>query len=138
MEFTKAAQKLLKHLSKPKSIYLEHNVKLSGDCPAGTACYDIQVDLPIPLHKEMSAFSARNSGESQKEIEACDEMISSNLKKIQEHRRRHAFFLSFSQSPTEFINAMISSQSKDLKLVVGEASHNSEKEQPSECYNQPW
>jgi SWI/SNF-related matrix-associated actin-dependent regulator of chromatin subfamily D len=65
-------------------------------------------------------------------------MISSNLKKIQEHRRRHAFFLSFSQSPAEFINAMISSQSKDLKLVVGEASHNSEKEQPSECYNQPW
>jgi SWI/SNF-related matrix-associated actin-dependent regulator of chromatin subfamily D len=138
MEFTKAAQKLLKHLSKPKPIYLEHNIKLSGDCPAGTACYDIQVDLPIPLHKEMSAFSARNSGESQKEIEACDEMISSNLKKIQEHRRRHAFFLSFSQSPAEFINAMISSQSKDLKLVVGEASHNSEKEQPSECYNQPW
>ncbi|CAJ2644419.1 unnamed protein product [Trifolium pratense] len=114
MKFTKAAQKLLEHLSQPKPIYLEHNIKVSGDCPAGTACYDVQVDVPTPLQKEMSAFLASNSSENHKEIDACDELISSNVKKIQEHRRRRAFFLSFSESPTEFINAMIASQSKDL------------------------
>ncbi|PNX75718.1 SWI/SNF complex component SNF12-like protein, partial [Trifolium pratense] len=138
MEFTKAAQKLLEHLSQPKPIYLEHNIKVSGDCPAGTACYDVQVDVPTPLQKEMSAFLASNSSENHKEIDACDELISSNLKKIQEHRRRRAFFLSFSESPAEFINAMIASQSKDLKLFAGDASHNSEKDKPSEFYNQPW
>ncbi|GAU34531.1 hypothetical protein TSUD_394050 [Trifolium subterraneum] len=138
MEFTMAAQKLLEHMSQPKPIYLEHNIKLSGDCPAGTACYDVQVDVPIPLLKDMSAFLSSNSSENHKEIDALDEMISSNLKKIQEHRRRRAFFLSFSQSPAEFINAMIASQSKDLKLFARDASHNSEKDQPSEFYNQPW
>lgn len=138
MGFTTAAQKLLEHLSQPKPIYLEHNIKLSGDCPSGTACYDVQVDMPIPLQKEMSAFLASNSIESNKEIETQDEMISANLKKIQEHRRRRAFFLSFSQSPAEFINATIASQSKDPKLVAGDAGRNFEKEQCPEFYNQPW
>ncbi|XP_058781961.1 SWI/SNF complex component SNF12 homolog [Vicia villosa] len=138
MGFSMAAQKLLDHLSPPKPIYLEHNIKLSGDCPAGTACYDVQVDVPILLQKEMSAFLASNSVESHKEIEASDEIISSNLKKIQEHRRRRAFFLSFSQSPSEFINAMIASKSKDPKHAAGDAGCNSNKEQHSEFYNQPW
>ncbi|CAI8597539.1 unnamed protein product [Vicia faba] len=138
MGFSMAAQKLLDHMSQPKPIYLEHNIKLSGDCPAGTACYDVQVDVPIPLQKEMSAFLASNSVESHKEIEASDEIISSNLKKIQEHRRRRAFFLSFSQSPSEFINTMIASKSKDPKLAAGDAGSNSNKEQHSEFYNQPW
>ncbi|CAL5202842.1 unnamed protein product [Lathyrus oleraceus] len=139
MGFPLAAQKLLDHLSQPKPIYLEHNIKLSGDCPAGTACYDVQVDVPIPLQKEMSGFLASNSVDSHKEIEASDEIISSNLKKIQEHRRRRAFFLSFSQSPSEFINTMIASRSKDPKPAAGDAGCNSNKEQQHpEFYNQPW
>ncbi|XP_004500645.1 SWI/SNF complex component SNF12 homolog [Cicer arietinum] len=138
MGFNMAAEKLLDHLSQPKPIYLEHNIKLSGNCPAGTACYDVHVDVPIPLQKEMSVFLASNSVESNKEIESYDEMICNSLKKIQEHRRRRAFFLSFSQSPAEFINAMVASQSKDLKLVGGDSSRNSEKEPCSEFYNRPW
>ncbi|CAK8566257.1 unnamed protein product [Lathyrus sativus] len=139
MGFPMAAQKLLDHLSQPKPIYLEHNIKLSGNCPAGTACYDVQVDVPIPLQKEMSGFLASNSDESRKEIGASDEIISSNLKKIQEHRRRRAFFLSFSQSPSEFINTMIvASRSKDPKHAAGDAGCNFNKEQHSEFYNQPW
>jgi SWI/SNF-related matrix-associated actin-dependent regulator of chromatin subfamily D len=65
-------------------------------------------------------------------------VISASIKKIHEHRRRRAFFLGFSQSPVEFINAMITSQSKDLKLVSGEPSRNVEKEKRADLYNQPW
>lgn len=135
MEFKVAAQKLFQHLSQPQPIYLEHNIKLSGCCPAGTACYDVQVDVPIPLQNEISSYLA--SIESHKEIEAYDEVICASLKKMQEHRRRRAFFLSFSQSPAEFINTLIASQSKDLKLVAGDANYNAKKES-SEFYNQPW
>ena len=73
-----------------------------------------------------------------KEIDAYDELISASIKKIHEHRRWRAFFLSFSQSPAEFINTLIASQSKDLKLVAGDAGRNAEKEQRSDFYNQPW
>jgi SWI/SNF-related matrix-associated actin-dependent regulator of chromatin subfamily D len=136
MKFSLASQKISQHLSQPQPIHLEHKIKLSGNSPAGTACYDVQVDVPLPLQKDMSAFLT--SMESHKEIDAFDEVICTSVKKIHEHLRKRAFLLGFSQSPAEFINALIASQGKDLKLVAGDASHNAEKEQRSEFYNQPW
>lgn len=136
MKFSVASQKISQHLSPPQPIHLEHKIKLSGNCPAGATCYDVQVDVPLPLEKDMSSFLA--STEKHKEIDVFDKLICDSIKKIHEHHRRRAFFLGFSQSPAEFINALIASQSKDLKLVAGDVSHNVENERRSEFYNQPW
>ena len=136
MKFTMVSQKISQHLSPPQPIHLEHKIKLSGNCPAGNACYDVLVDVPFPIQKELSVLLANT--EKNKEIDACDEAICSAIRKIHEHRRRRAFFLGFSQSPVEFINTLIESQGKDLKLMAGEASRNAEKERRSDFFNQPW
>lgn len=136
VKFGMVSQKISQHLSPPQPIHLEHRVKLSVNNPVGNTCYDVLVDVPFSLDKEMSAFLANL--EKHKEIDACDEAICSALKKIHEHRRRRAFFLGFSQSPVEFIDSLITSQSKDLKLVAGDATRNAEKERRSDFYNQPW
>lgn len=135
-KFTTVSQKISNHLSSPQPIHLEHKIKLSGNSPAGTACYDVLVDVPIPIQRELSVLLA--NVEKNKEIDACDEAIYSAIRKIHEHRKRRAFFLGFSQSPVEFINALIESQSKDLKLLSGEASRSAEKERRSDFFNQPW
>ncbi|XP_027358192.1 SWI/SNF complex component SNF12 homolog isoform X2 [Abrus precatorius] len=136
MKFTMVSQKISTHLFPPQPILLEHKIKLSGNSPAGTACYDVMVDVPFPIQRELSALLA--NVEKNKEIETCDEAICGIIRKIHEHRRRRAFFLGFSQSPVEFINALIESQSRDLKLVAGEPSRSAEKERRSDFFNQPW
>ncbi|KAJ6965499.1 SWI/SNF complex component SNF12 [Populus alba x Populus x berolinensis] len=136
MKFTMVSQRISQHLSPPQPIHLEHKIKLSGNSPAGTVCYDVVVDVPFPIQRELSALLA--NAEKNKEIDTCDEAICTAIRKIHEHRRRRAFFLGFSQSPVEFVNALIESQSKDLKLVAGEASRNAEKERRSDFFNQPW
>ncbi|XP_015893845.2 SWI/SNF complex component SNF12 homolog [Ziziphus jujuba] len=136
MKFTMVSQKISQHLFPPQPIHLEHKIKLSGNSPVGTACYDVLVDVPFPIQRELSVLLANS--EKNKEIDACDEAICSAIRKIHEHRRRRAFFLGFSQSPVEFINALIESQSKDLKLVSGEASRSAEKERRSDFFSQPW
>jgi len=136
MKFTMVSQKISSHLFPPQPILLEHKIKLSGNTPAGTACYDVMVDVPFPIQRELSALLA--NVEKNKEIETCDEAICGIIRKIHEHRRRRSFFLGFSQSPVEFINALIESQSRDLKLVSGEPSRNAEKERRSDFFNQPW
>ncbi|PKI46518.1 hypothetical protein CRG98_033075 [Punica granatum] len=136
MKFTMVSQKISQHLSFPQPIHLEHKIKLSGTSPAGTACYDVLVDVPFPIQRELSTLLA--NVEKNKEIDACDEAIYAAIRKIHEHRKRRAFFLGFSQSPAEFINALIESQNKDLKLVTGEGSRNAEKERRSDFFGQPW
>lgn len=129
-------KKISNHLAPPQPIHLEHRIKLSGNSPAGNACYDILVDVPFPIQKELNALLANT--EKTKEIEACEEAVCTAIRKIHDHRKRRAFFLGFSQSPVEFVNALVESQSTDLKLVAGEASHSAEKERRSDFYNQPW
>ncbi|KAL8538418.1 hypothetical protein ACS0TY_000428 [Phlomoides rotata] len=136
IKFTAVTQRITPHLFPPQPIHLEHRIKLSGNSPVGTACYDVVVDVPFPIQRELNVLLANT--EKTKEIDTCDEAICAAIRKIHEHRRRRAFFLGFSQSPIEFINALIDSQNKDLKLVAGEASRNAEKERHSEFYNQPW
>uniref|UniRef100_A0A5B7C137 DM2 domain-containing protein n=1 Tax=Davidia involucrata TaxID=16924 RepID=A0A5B7C137_DAVIN len=136
MKFAMVSQKISQHLTPPQPIHLEHKIKFSGNSPSGNTCHDVLVDVPFSLEKEMSAFLANL--EKHKEIDACDEAICAAIKKIHEHHRRRAFFLGFSQSPAEFINALIASQSRDLKLVAGDASRNAEKERHTDFYNQPW
>lgn len=136
MKFTMVSQRISHHLSPPQPILLEHKIKLSGNNPVGNVCYDVLVDVPFPIQRELSALLA--NAEKNKEIDQCDDSICGAIRKIHEHRRRRAFFLGFSQSPVEFINALIESQGRDLKLVSGEGSRNGEKERRSEFFNQPW
>lgn len=136
MKFTMVSQKISQHLFPPQPIHLEHKIKLSGNSPVGNACYDVLVDVPFPIQRELSVLLA--NAEKSKEIDSCDEAICAAIRKIHEHRRRRAFFLGFSQSPVEFINTLIESQSKDLKLVAGEGSRSAEKERRSDFFNQPW
>ncbi|KAE8720144.1 SWI/SNF complex component SNF12-like protein [Hibiscus syriacus] len=136
VKFIMVPQKISHHLSPPPPIHLEHKIKLSGNSPVGTACYDELVDVPFPIQRDLSALLS--NAEKSKEIGACDEAICGAIRKIHEHRRRRAFFLGFSQSPVEFINALFESQSLDVKMVAGEASRSAAKERQSDFFNQPW
>ncbi|CAN1129904.1 SWI/SNF complex component SNF12 homolog [Linum perenne] len=136
MKFAMVAQKISQHLTTPLPIHLEHTIKLSGNSPTGTSCYDVDVDVPFPVRNEISTFLEKTG--RQKEIDGYDKTISDSIKKIQEHCRRRAFFLGFSHSPAEFISTLIASQSKDLKLVAGDTDSTTQDEDQKEFYNQPW
>lgn len=58
MKFLLVLQKISPHLSLLWAIHLEHRIRLSGSNPAGNACYDVLVDVPLLLQREMSAFYA--------------------------------------------------------------------------------
>ncbi|CAM8930412.1 unnamed protein product [Rhodiola kirilowii] len=136
MSFTMVSQKITPHLSHPSPINVEHRVKLLGSSPVVHACYDVSVDLPFPIQKDLENIFDKT--EKADEIKACDTAITNSLLKINEHYKRRAFFLGFSQSPVEFIDSLIESQSQDLNLVAGESAHNAEKKNVSDFYNRPW
>ncbi|KAL1553968.1 SWI/SNF complex component SNF12 [Salvia divinorum] len=135
LKFSTVPQKITPHLTPPGPIHVEHRVKLSGDSPSGNTCYDVLVDVPLSLEGKETFLT---SLEQNKSIDSCDEAISSALKKIHEHCRRRAFFLGFSQSPAEFINTLITSQARDLKVACADAGRDVEKERRAEFYDQPW
>ncbi|GJX84611.1 SWI/SNF complex component SNF12 [Tanacetum coccineum] len=114
MKFTMVSPKISHHLfPPPQPIHLEHKIKLSGNSPAGNACYDVLVDVLFSIQRELNALLATT--EKAKDIEACDASICTSIRKINEQ-----------------------SQRKDLKLTAEETRCNVEKEHQAEFYIQPW
>ncbi|GAQ90942.1 SWIB/MDM2 domain superfamily protein [Klebsormidium nitens] len=136
LKFAGLAQKLTPHLAPAPPIVIEHRVKLGGQKRTADVCYDITVDAPVALQREMAAFLS--SLEKHRDIDAQDSAIAAAIRKINEHRRRRAFYLGFSHSPVDFINGVIASQTRDLKLANGETGRSLERERRSDFYTQAW
>lgn len=136
VKFTMVLQKISQHLFPSQVILLEHMIKLSGNSPVGSACYDVMVDIPFPIQRELNALVP--NVERTKENDVCDESICGIIRKIHEHHRRRAFLVGFSQSSLEFIKALVESQNKDLKVLLGESGQNAEKDRKSDFFKQPW
>eukprot|EP00899_Mesostigma_viride_P023073 jgi/Mesvir1/3950/Mv22710-RA.1 len=136
LKFSSLATRLKPHLSIPDPIVLHYSIQLSGPSPSADACYDIAVDAPVMLHRDLAGWLA--SAENTAEESLFEDRICSAIRKINEHKRRRAFFLGFAQSPVDFINGLIASQARDLRVVRDLAGRDAEKERASSYYEQPW
>lgn len=114
IEFSKLASKLQEHLLPEPPVSFDYTVKVGGTSPTSPDVYDLQIDAPTSAeaYEEFIANSNKD-----KTIEQCEKEIAVLANRVGEHKRRRAFFLGFSHSPVDFINSLIASQARDLKVL---------------------
>lgn len=100
-----------------------------------TACYDIDVEVEEPLKGQMSSFLLSTA--NQQEISALDSKIHETIESINQLKIQRDFMLSFSRDPKGYIQDLLRSQSRDLKVMTDVAG-NPEEERRAEFYHQPW
>lgn len=128
------------HMGVPDPLILEYDVKLGGDVVDNQECYDIHVNVTDISSLE----SARQAGvfgmglQQSAEYDALTEKHLSALEKIEVHRKRRDFFEGFCANPVQFINHLILSQTRDLKVMSGSTGRNPEEERRSGFYQQQW
>lgn len=67
-----------------------------------------------------------------------EQRIVAAVRKVHEHKRRRAFFLGFSQSPVDFINALVASQGRDLRVMKTETGAEYEAMRRSDLFQGKW
>ncbi|KAI0564819.1 SWIB domain containing proteincomplex [Gracilaria domingensis] len=128
------------HMGPLEPIQIEYEVKLNGDVVDNQDCYDIEVNVQDTSLIE----SARKAGTfglglpQSTEYEALSEKHMVALQKIAEHKRRRDFFVGFCSNPVQFINHLILSQTRDLKVLGGSTGRNPEEERRASFYQQQW
>lgn len=128
------------HMGPPEPLMIEYHVSLSGDVVDNQDCYDVRVNVQDTTLIE----SARRAGvfgvplHQSTEFETLNEMHMLALNKIAEHKKRRDFFQGFCSNPVQFINHLILSQTRDLKVLGGSTGRSPEEERRASFYQQQW
>lgn len=128
------------HMGPPEPITLEYHVSLNGDVVDNQDCYDIRVNVQDTTLIE----SARKAGvfgvplQHSVDYETLNEKHLVALEQIAHHNKRRDFFQGFCSNPVHFINHLILSQTRDLKVLGGSTGRNPEEERRAAFYQQQW
>lgn len=131
------SQRLNYFLSPLDPVVLEYRTKLDGPNCTHPVAYDIDIDVPINTELQ-KVTSILEKCSKDKEIDHHNQKILATVRKINEHRRRRAFFLGFSHSPVDFINALVASQARDLRVATHSGGQDYEAERRTDFFKGKW
>ncbi|KAK2041149.1 SWIB/MDM2 domain-containing protein [Colletotrichum somersetense] len=85
--------------------------------------YDIRVAIDDPLRAKLVPFVTNPAYASAlKEVVAMDEQLATLISAVASSKAKHSFFTSMSQDPANFVRNWMSSQKRDLEVIMGEAT----------------
>ncbi|TDZ28057.1 SWI/SNF and RSC complexes subunit ssr3 [Colletotrichum spinosum] len=113
------------HLQPLPPVSLAYTIRVDEEfhkAPQPTV-YDVRVAVDDPLRSKLvpivvnPAFAA-----ALKDITTMDEQLATLVSAIANSKAKHSFYASMSEDPTNFVRNWISSQKRDLEIIMGEAS----------------
>jgi chromatin remodeling complex protein RSC6 len=85
--------------------------------------YDVQVLVEDPLKASLlPLINNPNYATMLKEVMGLDDQLAKLVQAIAVSKAKHSFFNSLSEDPTNFIRNWLSSQKRDLEVIMGEAT----------------
>ena len=113
------------HLRPLAPISLPYTIRVDQDFhkdPKPTI-YDIQVPIEDPFRDALlPLINNPQYATMLKEVTALDEQLARVIQAVAVSRAKHSFFTSLSEDPANFVKNWLSSQKRDLEVIMGEAS----------------
>ena len=95
----------------------------AGLAPSLPKIYDIKVPLPNPLQKTLTRFQlSRAHVTDLQTITKTDEDLALLVQKLNQTNAKRKFYESLAKDPTNFIKRWISSQQRDMEVILAEAT----------------
>ncbi|RYP14375.1 hypothetical protein DL765_006420 [Monosporascus sp. GIB2] len=112
------------HLKPLPPVKLPYTIRVDEDFhkdPQPTV-YDVRVAVDDPLREKMLAF-LNNAGYASmlKEVASLDDQLATIIQAVHKSKAKHAFLKSLSEDPATFVKNWLSSQKRDLDILMGEA-----------------
>ncbi|OHE91589.1 SWIB/MDM2 domain-containing protein [Colletotrichum orchidophilum] len=113
------------HLQPLPPVSLPYTVRVDEDFhrDAQATIYDVRVAVDDPLRAKLVPFVTTPAYASAlKEVIAMDEQLATLISAVASSKAKHSFFTSMSQDPANFVRNWMSSQKRDLEIIMGEAT----------------
>jgi SWI/SNF-related matrix-associated actin-dependent regulator of chromatin subfamily D len=101
--------------------------------PPTPTIYDVRVPLPDSLRQQMSAIAASPLHTATlTAISRIDDRVALVMQVIQASKARHGFLTNLSKDPVNFTKRWISSQQRDLEVILGKGAWSEDEWQGAE------
>ncbi|KAI4861361.1 hypothetical protein F4820DRAFT_433899 [Hypoxylon rubiginosum] len=112
------------HLKPLPPVKLPYTIRLDEEFHKDPqpSIYDVRVAVDDPLREKMLSF-LNNAGYANmlKEAASLDDQLAIIVQAIHVSKAKHAFLTSLSQDPATFVRDWLSSQKRDLDVIMGES-----------------
>lgn len=122
--FPELAHQILPHLSAPAPISLAYTIRVDSGYHASPSPTVYDVLVPSPPDPPEAFFQP--SKESLRAIANLDSAIPEVVQALQHSKAKHAFLTSLSRDPVHFMQKWITSQSRDMEIILGDDQQQSE------------
>lgn len=113
------------HLSPLDPLTLQYTIRVDEDFhkdPKHTV-YDLQVPVDDPLKVTLQPLLTNPKYANMlKDVTALDDQLARVVQAIAVSKAKHSFFNSLGEDPTNFVRNWISSQKRDLDIIMGESA----------------
>ena len=126
--FAQLPDMLRRHLSDVPPVSLPYTIRVDsayhvGDKPVEPTIYDVTVPLEDPLQGQLRALaSSPNYVPALHEIAAKDDELALQVQAMYHAKAKHGFFTAMSKDPANFVKRWVSSQKRDLDVILGAGS----------------
>ncbi|KAF1845345.1 uncharacterized protein K460DRAFT_286553 [Cucurbitaria berberidis CBS 394.84] len=131
--FPNLPQLIKPHLTTLPPVQLQYTIRVdkdyitpaadSGKTASEPTIYDVQVALEDPMQPLFQDILRRpDSIQTLQDIQKIDEQLVLLMGAIGQSKAKHAFFTSLSKDPVAFFKRWLSSQKRDLEVLLGEAT----------------
>lgn len=123
--FPQLGEGITPHLLPLPPIKLPYTIRVDPEYQANPTptVYDVLVLGLDPLQEKMLSVMQRNPEyvETLGDISRLDSEIALAVQHLVNSKSRHSFFTSMSKDPTTFIKQWISSQKRDMEIILGDS-----------------
>ncbi|KAB5583695.1 putative 3-phosphoinositide dependent protein kinase-1 [Coniochaeta sp. 2T2.1] len=115
---------VMPHLRPLSPIKLPYTIRVDEDFhkdPQPTI-YDVRVLVNEPLKAKTDFLQNPQFGGTLKEVAALDDQLALLIQGISASKAKHTFFTSMTTSPANFVRNWLSSQKRDIEVIMGEAT----------------
>lgn len=92
----------------------------AGDKPAPATIYDIPVAIENSIKEQLSSYlNPRTHTHALQSIADTDDRLALVIQRMNHTKAKHGFFTSMSKDPATFLRRWISSQKRDLDVIMG-------------------
>ncbi|KAH7135891.1 SWI-SNF complex subunit [Dendryphion nanum] len=131
--FPNVPQLIKPHLKPLPPVQLSYTIRVdkdylspppdSGVAPSKPTIYDVRVPLDDPLQPMVQQLlRPKDAVDTLNQIRTTDEQLVLLMAAISQSKAKHAFFTSMAKDPVSFVKRWLSSQKRDLEVLLGEAA----------------